>query len=110
MNSPPWSVRSTRRRRPVTVFDQCLVPLDHSCVIALGGEKVEPHVSTAIIDEQQKILLTTWSYGRDRSTQVAVDQVDEAFDTSFSLRRERLPPLLGGNAAVTELVDVVQLW
>jgi hypothetical protein len=52
-------------------LDQCLEPLDRSYIVALDGEKMEPHVSTAIIDEQQKILLTTRSHGRDRSTQVA---------------------------------------
>jgi hypothetical protein len=52
----------------------CLECLEHHHFFILGTQQCQPHVATNIIDEQEKVSLSSQCRRRDRPTQISVHE------------------------------------
>jgi hypothetical protein len=50
----------------------CLDILEGHRRAVLGGQQHHPHVSTVIINEQEKEAILTWCYRRDRAIEITM--------------------------------------
>ena len=64
---------------------------------------------TAIIHEQEEVPLTTICGWRDRPIEIAVDELESVCRAILGYLRERQPPLLLGQAAVTQLAYMLDV-
>lgn len=83
--------------------------LDHSRPLILARKEVEPHESTDVIHKQQEVEVATWSRRRDVPTYVVVHQVEDAHRSAPRLCRERTPPLLPRQTAITQLIRMINV-
>lgn len=71
------TVITAERTELATVLSlrQCLDTLETLKCLILHRQELHPHVWSVIIDNEQKITLTTWSLWSDLSTEISVNQI-----------------------------------
>ena len=81
--------------------------LDCFCCCVLGWQQHSPHKAGGVIDKQQDIAVARRCRWRDRTAQVTMHQLKLILGTVCCCSRKGTPPLLGGNAGVTHLLNMV---
>jgi hypothetical protein len=73
----------------------------------LGGQQCHPHVPCGVIDQQQEVTPTAGSHRRDGATKITVDELQRVLRVVLGFSREWGETVLGDDARVAELANVV---
>jgi hypothetical protein len=76
--------------------------------LSLAAKDHNPHVAGEVIDEQQKVVLSSGCSRCHRATQVPVHELKPLLGSEARLLRKGEPPLLRQHADVAELLHVVK--